>query len=397
MHTSLGDLWGEELCNAVAITCANLGKTFEWNIQALQAAHEEEIEGVKTNRWECLKYHIPEHILLQLGVSRETGAPDDFSVAKYLSQCEIPQYSTTESVKGKEKEMLSLSNIKMDTNPSVRHSEDYDIVEVECKNPDKRQRSNSSSPPTYFFGDKETCSEDDKKYILVKSIVSPVRDICRITPSLDEFYTLDTTQFKEGGWAACTTISFVAIYYLCYKSSKDDIIGMIKWKMIMTYGKTMYDIWKMGPIGQSRKDSHTSLDDLMNMKGLKPLFDDMGKITTLYGPLYYDQTLEFSEEDKKEWVPLVDVLREFMKKGKEKISVGVLTINGYTISLWTDGQYIGIFDSHGSGTPRKATLDFMTRLYNIYKRCLQLTRCSLFWKGEGGSNTSDQYTFYAIW
>jgi len=135
----------------------------------------------------------------------------------------------------------------------------------------------------------------------------------------------------------------------------------------------------------------------MNIEGMKPLFDDIGFMKVLNGPLYYEQTLNYTNEDRKEWCPLIHALMEFRQFGEDsrkKQSIGILTINGYSISLWTDSKITMIFDSHGSVGERHATVDFITETVTVLKRCLKLTRCPLFWKGKGATALSDQYTFY---
>lgn len=437
---------GEELCVLVSDICESENDTYTRNVEAASCGHEVDIEKLKDRRWATLRKQIPSYMLTKFGVTRDTGRPSDELVARYISSYyEIyggskldsvvtvnendqisPPPSDSESIEtlaslrdveegtscfAERSKLLPLCNISDPFEEEEDKDVDTDQDDWESIVEDGASLRGSCSP-----GGKRSYDQTIYDNARVKSIPkttilgrydverasNPTILYCRTLPlgaPRDSYYCLGTTQFLEGGWSACTMISCVAMYYIQHKKNEEEIAHKTSWENIMKQGKGMYDKWKNNE-GTSRVDSNTSLDDIINMECMAPIFEDMGKITATNGPLYYEQTLDYTDVDREEWKPLIHILkkfRDFSSASEEEIKtrVGLLTVNGYTISLWTTPEVTMLFDSHGTGSYlHKATIDFIHSLPTIFKRCLSLTKSPLYWKGEGGSMMSDQYTFY---
>jgi len=463
MWSKLTLLKGEELCNEIANVCEYVNTTYDGNVNAIRCVYDSDLEKLKEQRWTSLSAFIPSYLITRFGITRETGKPKDELVANYISRCYDGVYNKLDSIvtirentsspsdSDTAATLSSIGDVKQgrsipakvlplcsiqdhfedetgrpntkegyeegwnmkdpfeEEKYQVTQDDEQDIIIRDENSPNHREKrpydettynDMTESSPKVRFRESTTDNVTLGRYD-INITVNPTTNYCRTLPPgapKDSFYCLGTTQFIEGGNNACTTISCVAMYYFQHKTSEDDIVNNTSWEKIMQHGTAMYDIWKKNE-GATRIDCHTSLDDIMNMENMSPIFEDMGEIKVNNGPLYYEQTLDYTDEDRGEWVPLINMLKQFRDIPKsedgESMRVGVLTINGYTISLWTTPEVTMLFDSHGSGAfIRKATVDFIHSITTVYKRCLSLTKCELYWKGEGGSMMSDQYTFY---
>jgi len=210
-------------------------------------------------------------------------------------------------------------------------------------------------------------------------------------------YEMSSSQAKIHAGASCTPISFVSCYYMDMHDDPNELLESVPWDEVLEHGKRMWTKWKTE--SKSIATDYTSLEDIMNLSSLKPLFDELNTFETSYGPLYEELTLEYTPQAKKMFRTLLGKLqdiRESQLKEKRHPVIAVITINGYTISMWVNANKFVVVDSHGVGSLNEnATIDIITSPEDTYKRCLYLTRSK-----EKLTNVVDpsisktQYTMY---
>ena len=393
-NNGLSGLTDDELLSYVNSMCYDVHKEYKKNFKSTLAQLKEE-------RWNKLLTLIPLDVIEKLGITKEIPIPNTRNVSSYLSKAERERDEVISFFSAKRRKPdVSLNNI-LDSGypPPFDNTEDITKSKGKEKLGSFTGNSYSLGSDSYTEGKtfvEHTTESEDYKFKLFPS-KDPTREYCRgTTPPGDFFYQLRTTQFKENATTACTAIAFVCAFYTHGKESREDIVNSIDWKEIFSSGINLWDLWKSS-LDVSTTNNYSDVNDIISLEGTQSLIDDIGGIEEVRGPLYYEQTLYHTEEEKKYFGrPLIQELKQlrvFSDDHKFNNRVAVLISNGYSISLWTNKDITMIFDTHGMRvTGNNASVDFIQDIGTVYKRCLKLTRSSLYWKGKGGNVFSDQYS-----
>jgi len=288
--------------------------------------------------------------------------------------------------------------------------------------PSPPERSHEWDERDYMVGNSREQQEEEEEEeklqaaALVFQQSERLFDSFAMAPPSEEnrFFELCPNQFGRGADAACTVICF----YACMSMMETRVLSPSalslttdRWDSIIAKGCSQ---WLKLNEQLGRSGGFMNVDDLKYSGMIDTEIENL-ECLSYNGPLFEEQSTNFSKEDKEYWVLLKRALHLFydMEKGisgsrydtdSTVATLGisaVLTINGISLALWGGKQHMCIFDPHGSASLSgrtagggKATLEVHDNLDYCYKRCLTLCRSTS--RSFDPSLTANQYTMYTF-